>query len=104
MDWTFLILAGAFEVVAVTGMNEVSKHRNLRSFITFLGGMLLSFGFLSLAMQALPMGTSYAVWTGIGTIGGTLVGMVFYKESHDWKRILFISMILIAAIGLKLTA
>jgi paired small multidrug resistance pump len=66
--------------------------------------MLLSFGFLSLAMQALPMGTSYAVWTGIGTIGGTLVGMVFYKESHDWKRILFISMILIAAIGLKLTA
>jgi paired small multidrug resistance pump len=104
VDWTFLILAGAFEVVAVTGMNEVSKHRNLRSFITFLGGMLLSFGFLSLAMQALPMGTSYAVWTGIGTIGGTLVGMVFYKESHDWKRILFISMTLIAAIGLKLTA
>lgn len=104
MDWTYLILAGAFEVVAVTGMNEVSKHRNLRSFITFLGGMLLSFGFLSLAMQVLPMGTSYAVWTGMGTIGGTLVGMLIYKESHDWKRILFISMTLIAAIGLKLTA
>lgn len=104
MEWTYLILAGAFEVVAVIGMNEVSKHRNLRSFTIFIGGMLVSFGFLSLAMQALPMGTSYAVWTGIGTIGGTLVGMVFYKESHDWKRLLFISMTLTAAIGLKLTA
>lgn len=104
MEWTYLILAGAFEVVAVTGMNEVSKLRNLRAFTTFLGGLLLSFGFLSLAMQALPMGTSYAVWTGIGAIGGTLVGLVFYKESHDWRRLLFICMILIATIGLKLTA
>ena len=104
MNWIYLILAGAFEVVGVTGMNEVSKHRNLKSFTIFLGGMVLSFGFLSLAMQTLPMGTSYAIWTGIGTVGGTLVGMLFYGESHDWKRILFISMILMAAIGLKLTS
>ncbi len=50
------------------------------------------------------MGVSYAVWTGIGAAGATLVGMLLFKESKDWKRILFISFIIIAVIGLKLTS
>ncbi|BBH24530.1 QacE family quaternary ammonium compound efflux SMR transporter [Paenibacillus baekrokdamisoli] len=102
MGWAFLTLAGMFEVVGVIGMNKVSKHRNLQSFIILFGGMIMSFGFLSQAMKTLPMGTAYAIWTGIGTVGGTLVGIFFYGESNDWKRILFISMVLAAAIGLKL--
>ncbi|RKI99581.1 QacE family quaternary ammonium compound efflux SMR transporter, partial [Butyricicoccus sp. 1XD8-22] len=53
------------------------------------------------SMDSIPMGTAYAIWTGIGVVGGTLVGMMFYGESKDWKRILFISIILMAAIGLK---
>lgn len=62
------------------------------------------FWFLALSMKTLPMGFSYAVWTGIGTIGGTIVGMLFYGEKKDWKRVSFIGLILAAVIGLKLTS
>ncbi|KOR80511.1 hypothetical protein AM232_20170 [Bacillus sp. FJAT-21352] len=104
MAWLYLVLAGAFEVVGVTGMNKVVKDKNLQSYIVLFMGFIISFGFLSLAMKTLPMGISYAVWTGIGTVGGVIIGMLFYGESKDWKRILFIWAILVAVVGLKLTS
>ena len=104
MAWLYLILAGAFEVVGVSGMNKVVKNNNLQSYIVLFSGFIMSFGFLSLAMKTLPMGVSYAVWTGIGTVGGVIIGMLFYGESKDWKRISFIGIILTAVIGLKLTS
>lgn len=104
MAWLYLVLAGAFEVVGVTGMNKVVKDKNLQSYIVLFMGFIISFGFLSLAMKTLPMGISYAVWTGIGTVGGVIIGMLFYGESKDWKRISFIGIILTAVIGLKLTS
>jgi paired small multidrug resistance pump len=103
MAWVYLILAGVFEVVGVTGMNKVAKDKNLQSYMVLFLGFILSFGFLSLAMKSLPMGISYAVWTGIGTVGGTIIGMLFYGEAKDWRRILFIGMILVAVVGLKIT-
>ncbi|MDG4658455.1 multidrug efflux SMR transporter [Ectobacillus antri] len=104
MAWLFLILAGVFEVVGVTGMNLVNKLRNLKSYLILTVGFALSFSCLALAMKALPMGLSYAVWTGIGTVGGTIVGMLFYGESKNWKRLSFIALIIVAVIGLKLTS
>ncbi|MFF5995114.1 multidrug efflux SMR transporter [Lysinibacillus sp. KU-BSD001] len=103
MAWIYLILAGIFEVIGVIGMNKVVQKKALSSFGILFGSFICSFSFLALAMKTLPMGLSYAVWTGIGTVGGTLVGMIFYKESKEWKRILFISFILIAVVGLKMT-
>lgn len=103
MAWVYLILAGSFEVVGVTGMNKVAKDKTLKSYMILFLGFIFSFGFLSLAMKGLPMGISYAVWTGIGTVGGTIIGMLFYGESKDWRRILFIGMILVAVVGLKMT-
>ncbi|KRE82459.1 hypothetical protein ASG89_14475 [Paenibacillus sp. Soil766] len=104
MGWFFLIFAGMFEVVGVVGMNQINKAKNIRSFAIFIVGIVLSFTCLSQAMKSLPMGTSYAVWTGIGTVGGAIVGMLFYGESKNWKRIVFIAMVLSAAVGLKLIA
>lgn len=104
MAWVYLILAGCFEVLGVIGMNRVVKYKTLESYIVLVGGFIISFTLLGLAMETLPMGMSYAVWTGIGTVGGTLVGMFIYGESKDWKRIAFISMILAAVVGLKLTS
>ncbi|MCH7322048.1 multidrug efflux SMR transporter [Solibacillus sp. MA9] len=103
MAWVYLILAGLFEVGGVIGMNKVAQRKNLSSFAILFGAFACSFTFLALAMKTLPMGVSYAVWTGIGTVGGTLVGMFIYNESKDWKRVLFISFIIIAVVGLKIT-
>jgi paired small multidrug resistance pump len=103
MAWIFLIFAGIFEVVGVTGMNQINREKNFKSYFILFVGFVISFSLLSLAMESLPMGLSYAVWTGIGTIGGAIVGMIFYGESKDWKRILFIGFILASVVGLKLT-
>lgn len=104
MSWIYLLLAGCFEIVGVTAMNNVIKYKNVQSYLLLIVGFLCSFSFLSMAMETLPAGLSYAVWTGIGTVGATVVGMLFYGESKSWKRILFISMILAGIIGLKLTS
>ncbi|TXK68928.1 multidrug efflux SMR transporter [Paenibacillus sp. N3.4] len=102
MGWVFLLFAGLFEVVGVVGMNQINKHKNIKAYLLFIVGIVMSFALLSQAMRTIPMGTSYAVWTGIGTVGGAVAGMLFYGESKDWKRILFIMMVLSAAVGLKL--
>ncbi|MET1031850.1 DMT family transporter [Domibacillus tundrae] len=102
MTWTLLIAAGLLEVVGVAGMTMVNQQKNIRSWVMLTGGFGLSFLFLSIAMTSLPMGTAYSVWTGIGTVGSALVGMIVYNESRDAKRLLFIGMIIAAVIGLKL--
>lgn len=103
MAWTYLILAGLFEMVGVVMINRLHEKKDVASFMMMLAAFIGSFIFLAIAMLDLPMGTAYAVWTGIGASGGAILGMIFYKESKNWKRILFISMVLGAAIGLKLT-
>lgn len=104
MSWIYLILAGIFEMVGVAMINSLHQNHKWQSFVFMLGGFGLSFLFLALAMEKLPMGTAYAIWTGIGASGGAILGMAFYGESKDWKRVLFIAMVLGAAIGLKIVS
>ena len=104
MDWLALIAAGAFEVVGVIAMNKIVQKKSIASFAVLILGFLCSLVLLSTAMNTIPLGIAYAVWTGIGTVGGTLVGMVFYKESKDIKRIICIAVIVIAVVGLRLFA
>ncbi len=102
MAWVALIFAGLVETFFVAMMNQYSVSRNWKP----LAFMLLGFGFslflLQYSMKTIPMGTAYAIWTGIGVVGGTIIGMLFYGESKNWKRIFFIALILSSAIGLKL--
>lgn len=102
MAWIVLVLAGLCEMVGVTGMNMMSRRRDVKSVAVFCIGFVLSFVLLSAAMRSLPMGTAYAVWTGIGTVGSVLVGIHAYGESRDWRRMLFMAMVICAAVGLKL--
>ncbi|RKQ35500.1 DMT family transporter [Oceanobacillus halophilus] len=102
MDWIMLIIAGAGEVAGVMGINQVNKKKNFASFVLLFAGFIISFLFLSLSMQTISMGTAYAVWTGIGASGSVLVGMLFFGESKDWKRLFFILLIISAVVGLKL--
>ncbi|RFU69390.1 multidrug efflux SMR transporter [Bacillus sp. V59.32b] len=104
MAWVALVFAGVCEMFGVAMINKFHRDKNWQSFVLLVIGFGSSFIFLSMAMKTLPMGTAYAVWTGIGACGGALLGMILYGESKDWKRILFIMMILGAAIGLKLVA
>ena len=104
MSWVFLILAGLFEMTGVTMINSLHKKRNWQSLFLLVGCFGASFLFLALAMKELPMGTAYAVWTGIGAAGGAVLGMILYGEPKDAKRIFFIAMVLSAAIGLKLVS
>lgn len=68
--------------------------------------MILTFGlgflFLSLAMESIPMGTAYAIWTGLGAAGTVVMGIFFFKESADWKRLVFLFFIIVGAVGLKI--
>ncbi|GAA3406461.1 multidrug efflux SMR transporter [Paenibacillus hodogayensis] len=105
MDWLALVLAGCFEIVGVSGINLINKSKSsMRGYITLAVGFILSLSCLSYAMSTISMGTAYAIWTGIGTVGSTLLGMFVYGESKEWRRILFIAMVLCAAVGLKLIA
>ncbi|AOH56245.1 transporter [Peribacillus muralis] len=104
MAWVSLILAGLCEMFGVAMINKLHKDRNWQSLTLLFIGFGASFLFLAYAMQTLPMGTAYAIWTGIGASGGAIIGMLLYGESKDWRRIVFIAMVLCAAVGLKLVS
>lgn len=104
MAWVFLIIAGLFEMTGVVMINQVHKNRNWKSITALFSSFGASFIFLAFAMETLPMGTAYAVWTGIGASGGAILGMLFYGESKTILRIVFILMVLGAAVGLKLVS
>ena len=86
----------------VVMINKLHNDRNGKSLALLVLGFGARFLFLSFAMKTLPMGTAYAIWTGIGASGGAILGMLLYDESKDWKRLVFIAMVLGPAIGLKL--
>ncbi|QQE73603.1 multidrug efflux SMR transporter [Brevibacillus composti] len=101
MDWVLLIFAGICEMIGVAMIGKMHRDQNWQSVVFMLLGFGASFLFLALAMKTLPMGTAYAVWTGIGASGGAILGMALYGESRDWRRLFFICIVLGAAVGLK---
>lgn len=102
MSWMMLILAGCFEMVGVIGISLVNRKPSVRTFLVLIIGFSASFALLALAMQQISMGTAYAVWTGIGTVGSALIGMFYLGESKDGKRVFFIFLIIASVVGLKL--
>ncbi|WP_269669125.1 DMT family transporter [Staphylococcus gallinarum] len=102
MMWIILVFAGIFEMLGINFLNAYVSYRKKVNLLMMCVTFILSFILLSVSMSELPMSTAYAVWTGIGAVGGTLLGMIFYKESKDIKRILCIVVILASTVGLKL--
>ncbi|MGD9588313.1 MAG: quaternary ammonium compound efflux SMR transporter SugE [Pyrinomonadaceae bacterium] len=104
MNWIYLGIAGLLEIAWAIGLKYTEGWTRLvPSIIT---GVLLiaSFYFLSLAVKTLPIGTAYAVWTGIGTVGAAILGMVLFDEPRDALRIVFIGLIIAGIAGLKATS
>ena len=102
MSWLYLLIAGLLEVLGVIWLNQYARSKQKFYIVLMAITFIFSFSFLKLAMTTIPMGAAYAIWTGISTTGGAIVGMLFYKESTHFSRIIFIFLILFSVIGLKM--
>ena len=102
MEWVFLFIAGLFEAAWAIGLKYTEGFTRLYPSIFTVACMILSFYFLSRALKTLPIGTGYAVWTGIGIIGTTVLGILLFNESMDFGRLVCIILIFSGVIGLKL--
>ncbi|MEB2281389.1 multidrug efflux SMR transporter [Lysinibacillus xylanilyticus] len=102
MAWVALVVAGLCEMMGVYMISKYNDTKSIKNLVLLSFVFTLSFAGLAYAMETLPMGTAYAIWTGIGAAGGALLGMFFFNESKDWKRIVCITLVLGAAVFLKL--
>lgn len=104
MAWAFLAVAGLLEIGWAVGLKYSDGFsRPIPSFLTVIA-MGFSIWFLSVAMRVIPVGTAYAVWTGIGAVGVAILGMVLFGESREFLRIVCLFMIIAGIIGLKLVS
>ena len=104
MGWILLLVAGLFEIVWAVGLKYTEGFTRLWPSAITLGAMLVSFGCLSYALKTIPLGTAYAIWTGIGAVGVAILGMIWFAESADLRRIGCIALIVIGVVGLKLVS
>ena len=106
MAWIYLVLAGLFEVLFVFSMGKARETVGRQSFLwyaLFAIALSLSMWLMMKATKSLPLGTAYAVWTGIGAAGSVVMGMIFFKEPVTLWRVVFLVTLISSIIGLKLT-
>lgn len=107
MAWVFLLLAAICEMSWPIGLKLSNNFTRLWPTIGTIAAMLLSFYLLSLASSVkggLPVGTAYAIWTGIGATGVAVIGIIWFNESREWPRLACMALILFGVAGLKLTS
>ncbi|MDV0447312.1 Guanidinium exporter [Methanosarcinaceae archaeon Ag5] len=102
--WIYLLIAGIFEIVWATGLKYSEGFTKLGPSAATIVGMIISFYFLAQATRTLPLGTSYAIWTGIGALGTVIIGILVFKEPASWTRMLFLGCLIVGIVGLKLTS
>lgn len=104
MAWVMLVVAGLLEVVWAIAMKRSEGFTKLPATLVFVVAAVVSFYFLSRALRDLPVGTGYAVWTGIGAIGAAIVGIVWLSEPAGALRLLSLGLVAAGIIGLALTS
>ena len=102
VPWLFLLLAAACEMVWPIGFKYSQNFTKLWPTVGTMLVMVLSFGLLALASRGIPVGTAYAIWTGLGAAGVAVLGMVLFHEPRDVARLVCIGLIIAGAVGLKL--
>ncbi len=103
MAWVVLVIAGLFEIGWAIGLKYTEGFTRPWPTAGTVAAMIVSVGLLGLAMRSLPVGTAYAVWTGIGAIGTVVLGIVLFKEPATVARLVCVGLILAGIVGLKLT-
>jgi quaternary ammonium compound-resistance protein SugE len=107
MNWIILIVAGLFEVAFAASLGKAKETTGTEATFWYLGFLVclsISMFLLVKATQEIPIGTAYAVWTGIGAIGTVLLGILIFKEPATFWRLFFISTLIISIVGLKLVS
>jgi quaternary ammonium compound-resistance protein SugE len=104
MAWFVLVVAGLFEIGWAVGLKYTDGFTRLWPTLGTIVSMIVSLGLLGLALRTLPLGTAYAIWTGVGTVGTALLGMALFHEAADPVRLACIGLIVAEIIGLKLVA
>jgi quaternary ammonium compound-resistance protein SugE len=102
MAWLILVLAGLFEIGWAVGLKYTEGFTRLWPTLGTVASMIVSLGLLGLALRTLPLGTAYAIWTGVGTVGTALLGIALFDESSDPLRLGCIALIVAGIVGLKL--
>src|SRR5438094_10267898 len=102
MSWFYLLLAGLLEVAWAVGLKYTAGFTKLLPSVFTVAAMIASVGMLGIALRHLPLGTAYAVWTGIGTVGTAVAGMLLLGEPAGALRLLSIGLIVAGIVGLKL--
>ncbi|REK12738.1 MAG: quaternary ammonium compound-resistance protein SugE [Planctomycetota bacterium] len=104
MAWLILVIAGIFEVAWAIGLKFTEGFTRLWPSVLTLGAIAISMFLLSIAARSLPIGTAYAVWVGIGAAGAAIAGILLLGEPAHPARLFFLALLLVAIVGLKLTA
>jgi quaternary ammonium compound-resistance protein SugE len=104
MAWVYLFFAGLFEVGWAVGLKFTAGFTRLVPSLWTVASMVISLGLLGLALKTLPLGTAYAIWTGVGTVGTVIVGIILFRESADLLRLVCIALIIAGIAGLKLVS
>ncbi|PCH70961.1 MAG: quaternary ammonium compound-resistance protein SugE [Bacteroidales bacterium] len=104
MAWIYLIIAGLFEAVWAIGLKYAEGFTKLWPSVITIVAMAISLYFLALAIKTLPVGTAYAIWTGIGAFTTAILGVILFSEPIHFSRIFFLILLLVSIIGLKFTA
>ncbi|WP_299949591.1 quaternary ammonium compound efflux SMR transporter SugE [uncultured Ruegeria sp.] len=104
MAWFLLLIAGIHEVGWAVGLKYSEGFTRLWPSVFTAGSMTLSIVFLGLALRSLPLGTAYAVWTGIGTIGTVIYGILYFSEPTETLRLICVALIVAGIVGLKLVS
>ncbi|MGF6395313.1 quaternary ammonium compound efflux SMR transporter SugE [Pseudomonas plecoglossicida] len=104
MSWIILFFAGLFEVGWAVGLKYTDGFTRPLPTILTVGAMVISLGLLGLAMKELPLGTAYAIWTGVGAVGTVIAGIILFGESMALVRLVSVALIITGLIGLKISA
>jgi len=104
MTWLILAIAGLFEIGWAIGLKYTEGFTRLVPSVLTGASMIVSVILLGIALKTLPVGTGYAVWTGIGAVGTAILGILLFGESTDWMRLASIGLIVAGIVGLKLTS
>jgi quaternary ammonium compound-resistance protein SugE len=104
VSWFLLVIAGLLEVCWAVGLKYTNGFTRLVPSLLVGAAIAASMGLLALAARRLPIGTAYAVWVGIGVLGTVVAGALLFGEALTWPRALFLALLLVAVVGLKITA